>query len=67
MKTENLDKPLSDDLLWGVAAIADFIGVSPRKCYWLIDAGKIPITKHGHRTIVASRAELRRVFAPVAA
>ena len=67
MKTETLDKPLAADLLWGVAAIADFLGVPTRRAQYLIDAGKIPVTKHGHRTIVASRAELRRVFAPVAA
>jgi hypothetical protein len=67
MPTEKLNEPLSDDLLWGVDAIAAFIGVPLRKAYYLIDAGKIPVRKFGHRTITASRVELRRLFAPEAA
>jgi Helix-turn-helix domain len=67
MPTENPNEPLATDLLWGVDEIARFIGVPLRKAYYLIDAGKIPVTKHGHRTIVASRNELRRLFAPEAA
>ena len=39
-------------------------GLPARKVYYLVDLKKIPVRKIGHRTICASRAELRRVFAP---
>jgi hypothetical protein len=56
---------LADDLLWGVegaGGIAEFLGISSRKTYYLIETGKIPVRKIGHRTITASREELRRLF-----
>lgn len=68
-KTNSPDA-LANDLLWGVDGkdgIAAFIGVDVRKAYYLISRGEIPTKKLGHRTITASRAELRRLFAPVAA
>jgi hypothetical protein len=61
---------LADDLLWGVDGpngIAAFLGINPRRCYYLIDRQVIPVRKIGHRTITASRAELRRLFAGTAA
>jgi hypothetical protein len=57
--------PLADDVIWGVDGedgIAAFLGLSPRRTYYLIGTKKIPTKKIGHRTIVASRAELRRLF-----
>jgi hypothetical protein len=56
---------LADDLLWGVEGkdgIAAFLGVKVRKARYLIDKGKVPVQRHGHRTITASRSQLRRVF-----
>ena len=44
---------LADNLLWGVQAIADFIG------NYLIKRCKLPVRKLSHRVIVASRRELR--------
>jgi len=58
------------DLLWGVDGpdgIAAFLGIPARKCYYLIDRGAIPVNKIGHRTIAASRRELRRIFGGAAA
>jgi hypothetical protein len=56
---------LSDDLVWGVSGndgIAAFIGVSERKARYLIERNALPIKQFG-RTIVASKTELRRIFA----
>jgi hypothetical protein len=56
---------LADDLIWGVDGpdgIAAFLGIHPRRCYYLIDRQAIPVRKIGHRTIIASRSELRRLF-----
>ena len=58
---------LKDDLIWGVDGpdgIAAFLGLPERKCYYLISRGKIPVTKVGRRTIVASRTRLRAALAP---
>jgi hypothetical protein len=65
-----LPETLADDLLWGVDGpdgIAAELGIPVRRAYYLIGIGKIPVRKIGHRTIAASRAELRRLFAPEAA
>jgi hypothetical protein len=48
----------SGDLLWGAEAIAHHIDRSVRQTYYLIERQRIPVTKLGHKTIVASRAEL---------
>jgi hypothetical protein len=57
--------PLADDLIWGVGGpdgIAAYLGIDVRKARYLIDRGEIPVQRKGHRTIVGSRSELRRVF-----
>jgi len=54
---------LADDVIWGIRGkrgIAAEIGITPARAYYLASRGKLPIRKLGHRTIVASRAELRR-------
>jgi hypothetical protein len=61
------DKPadLGSDLIWGVKGkngIAAFLGVPTLKAYYLIKLGTIPVRHLGHRTIVASRSELCRIF-----
>ena len=56
---------LASDIIWGVDGkngIAKFLNVPPAKAYYLIRKRAIPIRRHGHRTISASRTELRRVF-----
>ena len=61
---------LSDDIIWGVKGpngIAAFLGVDERKARHLIDLGVIPVRRHGHRTISASRRELRQIFSPTTA
>ena len=57
---ESNSEPL--DLLWGGDEISAFVGLPIRKLYYLIDRKAIPVHKVGHRTIVASRAELRRTW-----
>jgi hypothetical protein len=51
---------IGDDLIWGAQAIADELGVSVQRIYYLIRTQKIPITKIGNKTIIASRKQLRR-------
>jgi hypothetical protein len=36
--------------------IAAFLGISARRCYYLIESGALPVNKLGHRTIVGYRA-----------
>jgi len=56
---------LADDIIWGVGGehgIAAELNVPAPKAYYLIAKGVIPTKKLGHRTITASRSELRRLF-----
>jgi hypothetical protein len=62
----------SDDLLWGAQAVADFLGVSTDRVYYLIRKNanpktpkneKLPIGKLGRKTVVASRRKLQRAIA----
>ena len=53
---------LASDTVWGVGNIAAEIGIPTPKAYYLIAQGKIPVTKLGHRTVVASRSQLRRLL-----
>jgi hypothetical protein len=63
MSLHDDDTPLADDLLHGVKAIAQFLGVSQRQAQWQIDTGAIPVARMG-RLIVGSKSVLRRRFAP---
>jgi excisionase family DNA binding protein len=45
------------DLCWGAAAIAEVLGLSERKVYWLLENNLIPGRKIG-RSWCASRARL---------
>lgn len=49
---------LSEDLLWGVTAIAVYIKRSQRQTYYLIERKKIPARKLGAKIIVARKSEL---------
>jgi hypothetical protein len=65
MSSSEKSPSLAADIIWGVSGehgIAAEIGVTPAKAYHLIELGVIPVLRHGHRTISASRSELRRRF-----
>jgi hypothetical protein len=56
---------LAGDILWGVDGdngIAKFIGRDAKQTYYLIRSGQIPVRKLGHKTITASKKELRKKF-----
>ena len=55
--------PPSDDLLWGGQAVADFLGISLDRLYYLIRIKRLPIAKLGRKTIVASKKKLQRALA----
>ncbi len=70
MSSISAEPSLAADLIWGVDGehgIAAELNIKPEKAYYLIAKGVIPVRKHGHRTITASRKELRRLFAGEAA
>jgi hypothetical protein len=52
----------ADDLLWGAQAIADYLGVSIDRVYYLIRVRRLPIAKLGRKTVVASRKKLQRAI-----
>jgi hypothetical protein len=62
MNTQD-EKPLSEDLLHGAKAIADFLGIEERQARHQIDQGNIPVTRLG-RLIIGSKQVLRRRFVP---
>ena len=54
--------PPGGELLYGVAAIAAFLGISHRQALYLTEKGSLPHWKEG-RTIVARRETLRQWIA----
>jgi hypothetical protein len=52
----------SSDRLWGGSAIAGHIGRTLRATYYLIETGKIPVTKLGPKTITASKRKIDRAL-----
>jgi hypothetical protein len=61
IETEKQAAP-SADLLWGASAIAEFLGVSVDRVYYLIRTKQLPIAKLGRKTVVASRKKLQRAI-----
>jgi hypothetical protein len=61
--TEKNSDNLAADLLWGGKEISDFLGVPPRKAYWMLEQKLIPARKIGDKW-VASRRALREHLAP---
>lgn len=55
---------VSDDLLWGTQAIADFIGKSLTETQYLIRINALPIGRLGPKTLFASKKQLRRHLTP---
>jgi hypothetical protein len=64
LRDELTSNSLADDLLRGVKSIAEFIGESERKTFYLCERGYIPHGKLGTH-LVASKTALRRHFAQI--
>jgi hypothetical protein len=60
---EQTELPLAADLLHGVRAIAEFIGVDERQAHWQIRQKHIPVARLG-RLIVGSKHQLREHLTP---
>jgi hypothetical protein len=56
------DEARTLDLVWGAAAIAKELNLTPRQCVHQLESGRLPARKQSGRW-VASRAGLRRFFA----
>ncbi len=54
-------QPLSEDLLDGATAAAEYLGLKPRVVYRLTEAGNLPVIKLGRR-LFYRKSELDRVF-----
>ena len=61
--SQQTEAPLSADLLHGVAAIAEYLGVPERKIHWQIRKGNLPVARLG-RLIVGSKHQLREQLTP---
>jgi hypothetical protein len=56
--SQRADNPRSD-LLWGDQEIADYINAKTRRqVAYLVETGKIRVTKAGPRTLFARRSEI---------
>jgi hypothetical protein len=44
-----MSEQLRDDLLTGAKAIGDFIGVTPRQAFYMLESGQIPGFKLGNK------------------
>jgi hypothetical protein len=51
---------LTDDLLWGTQAIADFIGRSLTETQYLVRIEALPIGRLGPKLLFASKQQLQR-------
>jgi hypothetical protein len=57
------DEKLTDNLLRGVSAIADYVGESPRQTYHLLETGQLPGFKMPNGRIWhAHKATLRKHY-----
>ena len=52
---------LRDDLLKGAASIADYIGESPRRTFYLLEHGLIPGFKRGGRWNLRKSTMIRHI------
>jgi hypothetical protein len=51
------DSP-DDDLLWGALAISQALNRDRRATYYMLESGKLPARKIGHRWVASRRALL---------
>lgn len=61
------NEALATDLLDGVAAIAEFVGLPQRRVYYLAENGKLPLFKMGDRKWQGRKSTLRRHIAKLEA
>lgn len=57
-KQTSISRTTPNDILWGVAAIANYIGRERRQVYYMLSRGTLPAKKLGSRTIMARKSEL---------
>lgn len=64
MEADNIEaRPeqiVSGDLLYGVKAIAEFLGISVRQAQWWCDKGNIPTFRIGSKAIASRKTTLTR-------
>jgi hypothetical protein len=68
MKSENqksINETLASDVLHGVKAMANYIGLEERQVFYAIEAGHLPVSRIGRR-IVAFKSVLQRHLRPEA-
>ena len=53
---------LADDLLRGIAAIADYTGESYPAAQWRVERGDYPVTRVG-KIVTARKSEIDKVYA----
>jgi hypothetical protein len=58
--TAESQQDISDDLLWGTRAIAEFLGRSLTETQYLIRIDALPIGRLGPKTLFASKRQLQR-------
>ena len=58
---------VSDDLLWGTQAIADYIGRSLTETQYLIRIRALPVGRLGPKTLFASKKQLHKTLTAVSA
>jgi hypothetical protein len=54
---------LADDLLRGIAEIAEYTGETYRAAHWRIVRGDYPVTRVG-KIVTARKSEIDKVYAP---
>ena len=65
-KPKTTTSPLAADLLLGAQAVADELGISLRKTFYLLETGQLPARKTG-RLWTSTRSKLRKFFGGEAA
>lgn len=53
---------MADDVLWGHAAIAEFVGLPVRRLRYMIQLGRVPVRRHSHRIVSASKRAISRAL-----
>ncbi|SOB88303.1 DNA binding domain-containing protein, excisionase family [Sphingomonas guangdongensis] len=56
---------LTEDLLTGADAAAEFLGLRPRQVYRLVEEGHLPVVRKG-RMLFFRKSELERAFTSAA-
>jgi hypothetical protein len=59
---EQSDNSLRDDVLRGVTAISQFIGLDERATYYALQNGFLPARKENRKTWVATKSRLRAFY-----